>query len=163
VSWLGEVIADTVLPGKVAAMPWMEALYVLGALAMSRALDRIGRPTESAAFLDAAKKVARTCLLFGTVIGQDGLLHVINGVAVQPNDVAQDASYYVFPRPGAVMEPTPGSDMLVGDPGWVTWWSAVIRVGLDYLDGDAKARAQMLWDQAIAGGFDLPKAEWFAL
>jgi hypothetical protein len=160
VQWLATVVADTVLPWKVAAMPWMEAQMVLGTLAMERALRRIGRVSEADRFLDFTKRVSTTCLLYATLVGQDGIVRVCNGVEVRGGSAAQPPEYYTFPRAGAVMQPTAGSDLLVGDPGWCLWWGSVIAVGLDYLDGLAKQRALALDQQNRAGQLDLHAAEW---
>lgn len=164
VPWLQDVIADTVLPGKVAAMPWHEALWVLGALAMARALVRIGRPEDAKAFQAGAEKVSANLLKHGTLVGHDGLTYVLNGVAITGDWSAQPESYYQWPRPKAVLQnATAADDLLVGTPGWVKWWSGVVTIGRDSSDPLVKQRAEALFEQDTGHLLTLTDAEWWSL
>jgi hypothetical protein len=114
-------------------MPWQEAVLCIGLLHQFALWDNEGNDSDLALrCLRLFLTISETCIRFGTVRADDGLLYPVNGVLWLPNGEANPPSYYRFPRPGAGYNEA--GDMLVGTLGWfgALGWPTMLAGYIEY-------------------------------
>ena len=165
VRWLDHVRDARVLgSATTAAVPWNEALCVMGAYEQYFAWEHLDEDLAGR-FLQFATTQSNTILKWGTVRDSAGNLYPLTGVEV--NEINGDPMpevYYTFPRVGASFAPGPGIDMLVGSMGWWDWFSGVIHCAARFSnDSDAKSLANEVGNRHYGEGRGLQSLEWTAL
>lgn len=161
VEWKGP--DPRVLPGSDFCVPWNDALCVMGLIEQAASCKRLGLTEQAARFTSLAEWYGTSIIKWSTVVDNTtGQALPITGLRWLANGAANPSSYYVFPRDGAGFDAGAGIDMLVGSPGWWTWFAGALSVSMDQAgDAETRAKAAAIW-AAYATGQQTPRAlEWW--
>lgn len=147
-----------VLSGAPFSVPWNDSLFVLGLVEQAAARRRLG--LDAAPFTALAERVGTSVVRWASVTDtRNGQVLPINGLKWLDGGAANPPAYYVYPRAGAA---TDGAvDMLVGTPGWWTWYAGSLSVAMDSGDPEVRAKATAIW-AATAGTQSVNALEWWA-
>lgn len=154
---------DRVLPGADAWVPWNDSLLALGAMEQAAAWRRVGDLQLAARFQAYGVRIGRNVVQWGTVRTSFGSTLPLTGVKWAAGGAAQLGSYYTYPRAGAAESPGPGVDMLVGTPGWWTWFAGSLAAAQVGPQDDVRARAAAIWAEQTGGQQSVEALEWWAV
>jgi hypothetical protein len=185
-SWAGGTVSGPVKPMAMGGpdsrvlepprqffVPWNEGVGLLGMLEGRALMRKIGRPDLQTRFENFIRSVVGTHLRYGIVMDNQGLPLPINGVYWLPDGQPQPASYYNIYAPGGGYrygvsttngEP-PGTNLLLGDVGWLSWWSGIIACGLIMFPPTSfeYQRATEIKNSRILPFSSLDGSEWYAV
>lgn len=153
--WMWTVNSRNYIEGIDCAVPWHEALAVLGAVQFAHLLR--GTP-EGDRFQAWAQKASERLLTQAVAQNTDtGLLYPVNG---RP---ANQPVVLTFPRVGVSFSTGtyPATDLIVGNLGWWDWWSGVIAAGKN--SERVREVAERIWNQHFANGGGESKIGWASL
>ncbi len=109
---------------------WNESLGILGWLEARALMRNLGRSDLQNRLEVFIRRVVTTHMNFSVYRDSNNRLLPINGIRWLANGEPNPASYYDINRPGASTSPGPTIDMLLGTPGWVNWWSGLMKGAL---------------------------------
>lgn len=144
-----------ILPGD-AWVPWNESLMVLGALEQAACWDRLGDPELAAEFRAFAISQGRNNVEWGTLRTSYGVLLPLNGVLWQAGGAANPPDYYTWPRES-------GPPILMGSPGWWTWWAGALAATLEGPNDAVRERALEIWTANATGPQSREQLEWWGV
>ena len=157
------VVVEVLEAIDIADQQGQTSLLALGAMEQAAAWRRVGDLQLAARFQAYAVRIGRNVVQWGTVRASFGSTLPLTGVRWSAGGAAQLSSYYTYPRAGAGEAPGPGVDMLVGTPGWWTWFAGSLAAAQVGPQDDVRARAAAIWAEQTVGQQSVEALEWWAV